>query len=363
MSLQGHYYPQGSSERLSASFEITEDRFTLHTEAGQTVEGDKGQLRVSDRLGNVERKIFFEQGVFTTSNNDVVDHLFSQDNLWARMIHTVESNLAWVFVALIVTVFSGYGFINYGVPWAGKKIAHMLPHETNEVIAKQSFEFLDEYILSPSHLNEERQEALKTHFEQNLVQTLFPQQTEVDYQLHFRRWGDEEGEIANALALPSGDIIVTDEFVQLAHNQHEIDAVLLHEIGHVVERHSLQMMVQTTMLATVIMMVTGDSSGLADMGVGLGSLLVNSHYSRGHETDADRYAFQKMLELGIDPIAFSNIMTRLEETMSPESKHQHHDEDNWLDYLSTHPATQQRIEQAARFKACYDQGLIQCKLD
>ena len=367
MQLTGFYYPAGSSERHPATLDVSSEQYTLNTELGEQLRGAKSDLNPSDRLGNVERKIYCPQGVFTTADNDTVDALFKKQSAMAHVIHTVESNLAWVVMAMFITVISGYGFIAYGMPWLGNRIAHILPHETNEIIAEQSFEFLDKYMLSPSHLNEERQQQLKDHFDQQLVQVLFEPDHEVDYRLHFRRWGDDEHEIPNALALPSGDIILTDRFVELAQNQQEIDAVLLHEIGHVVERHSLQMLVQSTLMATVIMMITGDTTALGDLGIGLGSILVSSHYSRTHETEADHYAFQHMLTMGIDPVAFSTIMARIEGDMhahdhDTEAPISHHEEENWMDYLSTHPSTEQRISQAQQFGECFKQGLKQCEI-
>jgi|GEM_PF-1479320 len=56
------------------------------------------------------------------------------------------------------------------------------------------------------------------------------------YQLRFREmpgW-DDDTQIANAFALPSGDILVTDRLMEMAGKPEELDAILLHEIGHVV---------------------------------------------------------------------------------------------------------------------------------
>jgi len=74
------------------------------------------------------------------------------------------------------------------------------------------------------------------------------------------------------LALPSGDIVLTDKFIELSENQDEIDAVLLHEMGHVIHRHGLEMVIEGTLVTVAGMLIVGDSNGLADMGVELGSL-------------------------------------------------------------------------------------------
>ena len=191
--------------------------------------------------------------------------------------------------------------------------------------------------------------------------------TDITYTLHFRRWGQG---IPNAFALPSGDIILTDTFVELSETQEEIDSVLLHEMGHVVHRHSLQMVVQGAFVTLAVVMLTGDANALVDAGVGLGSLLLSTGYSRGHESEADLYAFNKMLVAGIDPIHFSNIMARMTGYMeeqetdfdSQESKQASLDEDEneLLDYLSTHPKTQYRINEAKRYSDCFKRGLKSC---
>ena len=50
------------------------------------------------------------------------------------------------------------------------------------------------------------------------------------YQLEFRHGGYID---ANAFALPSGIIVMTDELVELAKSDDELISVLAHEIGHV----------------------------------------------------------------------------------------------------------------------------------
>jgi predicted Zn-dependent protease len=39
--------------------------------------------------------------------------------------------------------------------------------------------------------------------------------------------------------------------------------------------------------------------------------LLENHYSRENESDADRYAFERMIQAGIDPAHFSRIMARI----------------------------------------------------
>ncbi len=110
------------------------------------------------------------------------------------------------------------------------------------------------------------------------------------------------------------------------------------------------------------------------MRIGLGSLILGSHYSRQYETEADQYAFSHMLMAGIDPQAFALIMERMRTSMnrhrevevpdessvdSAPEENQNQD-DRVLDYLSTHPSTDDRIKEAQRYSECFRQGLKPC---
>jgi len=346
----------------------------LEISHGLTRSGHTNDIQVSDRLGNVNRKLTLSDGsVFATKDNAAVDELFKVRIKKNSLVHAIESNLAWVLVALLLSVTTAFSFFKWGIPWAGEVIAHALPEKTNELIGANTLEFLDDYIFDPSQLEETQKQAIRNHF-LNVVVPLDKKNPTQTYALHFRAWGEGESSVANALALPSGDIILTDKFVELSKNQAEIDSVLLHEMGHVVHRHTLETIAQSTLMTTAIMLATGDASGAADMGIGLGSLLLSASYSRGNEAEADQYAFEHMLRAKIDPTSFADIMDRItnytfdEETSEqdplPSDKdsatNQQDKRKSFMDYLSTHPNTAERIAQAKRFAQCYRNGLVVC---
>lgn len=366
MRITGQWYPQGSAVKLAATLLCEHDRYTLEVENGQSFYAMLDTIDVSSRLGNIERKLTLEDGsVFATGDNDAIDALLKPLGNNSGFLHSLESKLSWVAVALAVTVFVAYGFFKWGVPWASTQIAHALPQKTNELIASNTLEFLDKYMFDESELDVQQQEQIRDHFFSNLVP--LEDDTDITYTLHFRDWNDGATSIPNAFALPSGDIILTDKFVELSKVQEEMDSVLLHEMGHVAHRHSLQRVIQATFVTTAVMLIAGDTSGIADMGLGLGSLLVSSNYSRDHETEADEYAFKKMLTAKIDPNHFATIMARMTDYMEVEmgreedDKKQADEEKDWLDYLSTHPSTEQRIKQAQTYSDCFKQGLTVCE--
>lgn len=366
--IQGDWHAVGSAAKIKAALRMDEGKVTIESDSGLLFSGVISDLKASARLGNVERTLTLpDDSIFATRDNDGIDQLFKESQSLLNFVHRLESRIGWVAIALVLTVAFSFGFIKWGIPWISVKVAHVLPHKTNELIAAQAFDFLDEYMFEESQLDEAKRKKIRAHFNNTLL-PLAEYQSDIKFTLHFRQWQQDDQGIPNALALPSGDIILTDTFVELSQNQNEIDAVLLHEIGHVVHRHSLQRVIQGTLITTIVMLATGDTSGIADIGLGLGSLLVSSEYARDHESEADLYAFETMLQAKIDPIAFSNIMTAMtryfemnDDTKPADVEKSNAEDDSLLDYISSHPVTALRIEQANRYSECFRQNLKTCK--
>lgn len=372
MIIQGKWYPPESSAQSVATLSIAGDDYSLEIDDQSLRSGRLEDISVSDRVGNIERKMVLPDGsVFATHNNDDIDKAFGSRNIIASIIHSIESHTGWVVTALVFTLLFSFSFFKWGVPWVGSTIAHALPQKTNELIATHSLAFLDDSIFKASELSTERQAAISNHFESTLL-PLESLQQEIPFKLHFRKWQVGKKGVPNALALPSGDIILTDAFVGLSKNQAEIDSVLLHEMGHVVKRHGLEMIIESMLVTTAVVLVVGDASGITDLGAGLGTLLVSANYSQGNETDADLYGLDLMLKANIDPIAFANILSRMMESSEPLDESEVVDEANetdsnnddknksWLDYLSSHPATTERIERATRYSQCFRQQQLDC---
>jgi Zn-dependent protease with chaperone function len=145
---------------------------------------------------------------------------------------------------------------------------------------------------------------------------------------------------ANALALPAGIIVLTDELVKLARDDREIEAVLAHEFGHQRQRHILRHLLQDSTAALLVAVTIGDLSALTSLAAAAPTLLLQMKFSRDFEREADDFALDYLARKNIPPETFAAILERLEKSR-PGGR-------DGSDFLSTHPDVRVRIERARR---------------
>ena len=292
-----------------------------------------GEVRISQRVGNIPRILRFPDGAqFDTPDNDGVDALLAHFRRahGSRFVHLLESRLRFVLFAVIVMVAGTFAFARWGLPYFAKVAAFSVSAETAASIDQGALEVLDKTMFEPSELDAATQQRLRARF----AAMVKDQQTGFHYQLYFRK-SEQIG--PNAFALASGSIVMTDALVKLAKNDDELVSVLAHEIGHVVYRHSLRRVFQSSAVALIGTLLTGDVSGPATIVVALPTILVEAQYSQAFEREADGYSLQWMRAHHVDPVNFKHIMLRLEK--------EHGGEDNAPpSFFSSHPATKERVK-------------------
>lgn len=312
------------------------------------------QIKLSSRIGNIPRKLTFPTGeVFETTDHDTLECWLDKHQIEHSLLHKLESSTRYALGAFVFMLVFIAGTYFYGIPWFSKLAADKLPVETSEYIGRGTMETMDDRFFAKSKLGEERQRVLTEQFMQLLANR--NNKNEIQYKLLFRHGGFIG---ANAFALPDGTVVVTDELVKLATNDEEILSILLHEMGHVEHRHSLRRVISHSGLAIMTVLITGDVSSAGELILALPNILMDSSYSRDHEWEADGYALSAMQQNNIPASRFADIMERLE-PYNVESEKDLDDEerpktnkaeldDGWLSYMSSHPASKDRI---ARFRA------------
>jgi predicted Zn-dependent protease len=150
----------------------------------------------------------------------------------------------------------------------------------------------------------------------------------------------------NAFALPGGKIGVYTGLIELSENQHQLAAVIGHEVGHVIaehgnERMSSNALIGAGMKVTNQLLETNEiaSSNMIMAGLGLGVQVgVQLPFGRTHESEADLIGLDLMAKAGFNPQQSVNLWQNMAKI----------DDDNRQpEFLSTHPLPATRIQNLA----------------
>lgn len=144
----------------------------------------------------------------------------------------------------------------------------------------------------------------------------------------------------NAFALPGGLMVFNIGLLEKAGNGLEIMGVTAHELAHIKNRHSLKSIISSLGIFTAISIILGDLSAILVFGDQLVSLM-QLGYSRSLELEADRVGFDLMVQAGYSPIGLIQFFQKIIDLQDESALSEYEDK---LSVLSTHPATDQRIQ-------------------
>jgi predicted Zn-dependent protease len=164
-----------------------------------------------------------------------------------------------------------------------------------------------------------------------------------------------DSEQVNAFALPGKKIGVYTGLLGIAENQHQVAAVIGHEVGHVLAQHGNERMSQSTLIgisqeAVNIALQSNDvaQSGAIMSALGLGVQVgVALPFSRAHESEADVIGLDLMSKAGFDPRQSVNLWQNMNRVSGGNRP---------LEIMSTHPAPETRM---ANLKANMPNALAQ----
>jgi Zn-dependent protease with chaperone function len=320
---------------------------TLRVEGGQAVvEGGDiarreplARVRVSERMGSAPRLVSFPDGAFCeVRDHAALDALLGATGFREPLVARIQARWSWVAGALAACVAAVVGAYLFVLPWAAEQVAERVPQTALARLSEQTLEVLEGRFFVESKLPKGRRTALAERF----ARMATPDGEPVPHELLFRA-SPVIG--PNALALPSGTIIVTDELVALAASDDEILAVLAHELGHVERRHGMRKALQSTVVGLVTTWYLGDLSSLA---AAIPAALLDARYSREMEQEADAYGARMLKANGLSPSLLATMLERLEGTRAGDRKaggdaKDDQEGDGVGGYLRSHPTTDERI--------------------
>ncbi|UGQ49289.1 M48 family metallopeptidase [Massilia endophytica] len=281
-------------------------------------------LRVSERSQRAARKITYpDDSYFEADEQAALNTLLAASG--HRDGAVVKAQQSWRLVlgalaATIAVLALGY---RYALPAAADSIARALPESVERQMGQGVLALLDKNVFRPSRLSGERRRGIAEAFA-----ALRPPRGESPaYRLLFRQ--SRVG--PNAFALPSGDIVLTDEMVELLDNDQAVLAVLAHELGHLHERHMSRRLIQSSAVAAVTALMFGDASGFV---ASLPAVALDMHYSRDAETEADDYAAVMLRHNGRPLSDMEAVFAALEKV----------DRGFGVPYLNSHPPSAERLQ-------------------
>ncbi len=288
-------------------------------------EFDARLVRRSLRIANTPRWLYLPGGgACVTSDNAAVDRI-TRERRYERTLHEWESRPAYAALAVALVVGMLWLLVDRGVPVAVERIAGHIPVEAEAALGRETLRALDQRMMRKSTLPTSKQNALRAKFT-GMVRAAGET---TPHTLEFR----ESLVGANAFALPSGIIIVTDGLVRLSRSDDEVLGVLAHELGHVKHRHTMRRLLEGSATALIIAGVTGDVASTTSLAAAAPTVLLQTKYSRDNEREADAYAVQMMRRANVDPTHLARILTRMERSGRGR---------NIPTFLSTHPRTGER---------------------
>jgi predicted Zn-dependent protease len=173
--------------------------------------------------------------------------------------------------------------------------------------------------------------ALVQRIGQKLVRESFAAKS--PYRFSFHVLADPR--TVNAFALPGGPIFITEGLLRRLRSEAELAAVLGHEIGHVIARHSSEQLAKQQLTPGLIgaaVVGTGDYT-TAQIGQVVGGL-INMRYGRDDELESDALGIRIVAEAGYDPRAMLSVMEMLAKASGGSRQ---------PEFFSTHPHPENRL--------------------
>ena len=156
-----------------------------------------------------------------------------------------------------------------------------------------------------------------------------------DLPWHF---GVIESKDINAFAAPGGYVFVTRGLYLQLHNEAELAGVLAHEIGHVIRKHHLKLLQQSSLVdlgGQALARQVGNNDKVQQL-IGSGAEVVARSLDKNAEFEADSIAVVLSARAGYDPYSFPEVLQGI--------GHIAKDDNSVAMLFKTHPLPEDRLD-------------------
>ena len=344
MMIAAHFYDGRSARAHAVELTAGDDMITLQGSVDKTYSARA--TRIAEPFEQAPTVLYFEDGARcevagAEAGNVLRDALGYRASRIVRMTaHTWAALIALVLLVALIAVTA-----IWGVPAAAQRIAAALPPSVDRSLGETALRALEKSgTLRDSRLSEQWLAQ---------VNAVLPRVAPTDMRVRLLvRHSLQLG--ANAIALPDGTIVMTDQMVRFIVGRRgnfgetekaQLAGILAHEIGHVRMRHGARILASSSLSAALAAALFGDFSSVAT----LPAVVMRLSYSREAEAEADGYAIALMQKNGIPMLPLAQLHERMEQRFSDDGQKE---SPSWLRdagrFMTSHPGSRER---AARLRA------------
>lgn len=330
---QGSYLDGQSAARQQATIRVTESGLRVTTKSGETFLWPYEEIRQTqgfyageqirlERGGKLPQALLLADPAFLTSLHRLAPKLTKH---FHNPVHRAMRAKLTIFAALSVAGAVAALYL-WGIPAMAAFLAPRVPVSWEEHLGRAVVEHLappEKRCTEPSRL--QAIDKIMTTLTTPLLKTPYT----------FRVMVVDDPTL-NAFAAPGGYVVIFRGLLERTQSAEELAGVLAHEAQHILLHHAMRQLLEHASTGLIVAALAGDASGAMAYGLESARTLGLLRYSRRNEEDADSEGMKLLLAARIDPsgmIAFFELLRR-EGVRMP----------GLLEYLSTHPNTEDRIE-------------------
>lgn len=247
-------------------------------------------------------------------NNSDYKNLNNKLDVW---LHKSVKKSTILLLTTIVGIAIGIYF--YVIPTVAVHFAANLSKQN--VISFGSYVFTN--LSKTLDIDKERSKKLQEFVDEMHIATEFP------LRLHVANSED-----MNAFAISGGKIVVFSSLLEKIENEHQLAALIGHEVSHVKNRHVLKNVARNLSGALFISILFGDVSGITTIIANNAHLFSQLSYTRGLEKEADIFGMEIMKKNNLDLHGMPELFQILKNESSIDVP----------TYLNNHPMLKDRIE-------------------